>query len=80
MEQSGADRRSLLKLGAAALTGAAVSPGRGAAQNAPAPAQGAKSLPRVDIAADRITRRIAGLRPFRPSGFVVRAERLARRR
>src|SRR5262245_32828776 len=76
MEQSGADRRSLLKLGAAALTGAAVSPGNGAAQNNPRAAQGLKSLPRVDIAADRVTRRIAGLRPFRPSGFVVRAERL----
>ena len=76
MEQSGADRRSLLKFGAAALTGAAVSPGSGAAQNSPAAAQGLKSLPRVDVTADRITRRIAGLRPFRPSGFVVRAERL----
>src|SRR5262245_51736604 len=74
MEQSGADRRSLLKLGAAAPTGAAVSPGSSAAQSAPAPTQG--SLPRVDVAVDRITRRIAGLRPFRPSGFVVRAERL----
>src|SRR5215471_4075320 len=73
MEQSGADRRALLKLGAAGLTGAAVSPGSGAAQNSPGAAQGLKSLPRVDIAADRITRRIAGLRPFRPSGFVVRA-------
>ena len=76
MEQSGADRRSLLKLGAAALTGAAVSPGSGAAQNAQAPMQRLKALPRVDVAADRIARRIAGLRPFRPSGFVVRAERL----
>src|SRR5262245_61493353 len=76
MEQSGADRRSLLKFGAAALTGAAVSPGSGTAQNSPAAAQGLKSLPRVDVTADRITRRIAGLRPFRPSGFVVRTERL----
>jgi D-amino-acid oxidase len=32
------------------------------------------SLPKVDIAANRITRQVAGLRPFRPSGFVVRAE------
>jgi D-amino-acid oxidase len=76
MEQSGADRRSLLKLGATALTGAAVPPRSGAAQNAPATMQRLRSLPRVDIAADRITRRITGLRPFRPSGFVVRAERL----
>src|SRR5262245_36840949 len=71
-----ADRRSLLKLGAAALTGASASPGRRIARMSSPPAQGLRSLPRVDIAADRITRRIAGLRPFRPSGFVVRAERL----
>jgi D-amino-acid oxidase len=76
MEQSGADRRSLLKLGAAALTGAAVSPRSGATQDARAPTRGFKPPPRIDVAADRITRRIAGLRPFRPSGFVVRAERL----
>jgi glycine/D-amino acid oxidase-like deaminating enzyme len=35
-----------------------------------------KSLPKVDISPHRITRKIAGLRPFRPSGFVVRVERL----
>jgi glycine/D-amino acid oxidase-like deaminating enzyme len=32
-------------------------------------------LARVQIAADRVIRTIAGLRPFRPSGFVVRAEK-----
>jgi glycine/D-amino acid oxidase-like deaminating enzyme len=35
-----------------------------------------RTLPKVDISASRIVRRIAGLRPFRSSGFVVRAERL----
>jgi D-amino-acid oxidase len=38
---------------------------------APAP-----RLARVKVAADRVIRSIAGLRPFRPSGFVVRAEKL----
>ena len=33
-------------------------------------------LARVKVAADRVIRTIAGLRPFRPSGFVVRAEKL----
>src|SRR5579863_7928993 len=32
-------------------------------------------LARVKVAAGRVIRTIAGLRPFRPSGFVVRAEK-----
>ena len=31
-------------------------------------------LPRVNVAADRVIRTLVGLRTFRPSGFVVRAE------
>jgi D-amino-acid oxidase len=34
------------------------------------------SLARVNVAPERVIRTIAGLRPFRPSGFVVRAEKL----
>jgi len=34
----------------------------------------AACLPRVNVAADRLIRTLVGLRPFRPSGFVVRAE------
>ena len=33
-------------------------------------------LARVRVAPDRVIRTIAGLRPFRPSGFVVRGEKL----
>src|SRR5689334_15537369 len=33
-------------------------------------------LPRVRVSADRVIRTVVGLRPFRPSGFVVRAEKL----
>lgn len=65
------DRRSLLKLGAAALPLASA-----AGQTARAATEEVKSLRRVDVAEDRITRKIAGLRPFRPSGFVVRVEGL----
>jgi D-amino-acid oxidase len=35
----------------------------------------AQRLARVKVAPDRVIRTIAGLRPFRPSGFVVRAEK-----
>lgn len=76
MERSGADRRSLLKLGTAALAGAAVPLADGVSQNAFAAAEGAKPLGRVDVTEDRITRKIAGLRPFRPSGFAVGVERV----
>ena len=65
------DRRSVLKLGSAALPLAS-----GAWQTARAATEGVKPLRRVDVAEDRITRKVAGLRPFRPSGFVVRAEAL----
>ncbi|MFZ0687553.1 MAG: FAD-dependent oxidoreductase [Terriglobales bacterium] len=33
-------------------------------------------LPRVNVSADRITRSICGLRPYRRSGFVVRSEKI----
>ena len=68
-------RRSALKqvLGAAAgalLTSAC---GRGAWRlNAVTPR---RTFAKVHVAADRVIRTVTGLRPFRPSGFVVRAER-----
>src|SRR5687768_8762754 len=37
-------------------------------------------LPRVNVSAARIIRTVAGLRPYRPSGFVVRAEALGDKR
>jgi len=36
----------------------------------------ARSFARVRVSADRVIRTVVGLRPFRPSGFVVRAEKL----
>jgi D-amino-acid oxidase len=36
----------------------------------------ARDLPPVHVAADREIRTVVGLRPYRPSGFVVRAEPL----
>ncbi len=39
-------------------------------------AEPAPKLARVKVSPDRVIRTIAGLRPFRPSGFVVRGEKL----
>src|SRR5262245_24609522 len=49
--------------------------GCGAKRIATAPPQ-APRLARVIVAKDRVIRTIVGLRPFRPSGFVVRAEKI----
>jgi len=52
----------------------------GASRNYAAPdisfTRGACGLPPVRVAAEREIRTVVGLRPFRPSGFVVRAEKL----
>src|SRR5262245_35244918 len=69
MEQSGTSRRSLLTRGAAALATLPLAGGRALSAT-----DQAKALPKVDVAANRITRKLAGLRPFRPSGFVIRHE------
>src|SRR5262245_54878155 len=49
--------------------------GCGAKRIATAPPQ-APHLARVVVTKDRVIRTIVGLRPFRPSGFVVRAQKL----
>ncbi len=40
------------------------------------PAPAGERLARVKVSQDRVIRTLAGLRPFRPSGFVVRAEKM----
>ncbi|HEX6375733.1 MAG TPA: FAD-dependent oxidoreductase [Allosphingosinicella sp.] len=67
-------RRHVLRSGALAaggllLPGCATTGGRGTL-----PARGC--LPPVDVSASRVIRTMAGLRPYRASGFVVRAEAL----
>ena len=64
-------RRSLLAGAVAGLSGCA---GRRTALVAP-PAPEARLAP-VHVAGERVIRTVVGLRPFRPSGFVVRAEKL----
>src|SRR5580658_7808357 len=62
-------RRELLASAPLLLAGCAV---RRSAIMPPAPAP----LARVRVAPERVIRTIVGLRPFRPSGFVVRGEKL----
>lgn len=74
------NRRDLLVgLGAATLAGCATRPATRAARciAEDAPIVGGKCrLEPVRVSADREIRTVVGLRPYRPSGFVVRAERL----
>jgi D-amino-acid oxidase len=67
------DRRQLLRSGALA-GGALLLPGCAtlAARSGPRPG----CLPPVNVAPDRVIRTLAGLRPYRASGFVVRVEAL----
>jgi D-amino-acid oxidase len=67
------DRRAFLGSGAAALLlpGCATTMARGAWRGC---------LPPVKVAPERVIRTLAGLRPYRASGFVVRAEPLGDKR
>jgi glycine/D-amino acid oxidase-like deaminating enzyme len=67
-------RRDLLK--GLALASASAFLSACAAKKVHATLPGANCLPRVDVAMDRITRSICGLRPYRRSGFVVRTEKI----
>ena len=68
------DRRELLK--GFAMAGASALLSSCAPKNVHRIASPSLCLPRVNVAADRIIRSICGLRPYRRSGFVVRAEKL----
>ena len=63
-------KQTLFAAGSVLLTSAC---GRGARGFQAAPVQ--RSFARVRVAPNRVIRTVTGLRPFRPSGFVVRAER-----
>ncbi|WP_199200463.1 FAD-dependent oxidoreductase [Alkalicaulis satelles] len=65
-------RRAFLTLAAGAAAGAVLP--FSARASGPAP-----SLPALDVHPGRIIRTVAGLRPFRAEGYVVRAERFSRR-
>src|SRR5690242_20400704 len=63
-------RRALLGATTLALSGCA------ARRSVVSPATLSPRLVPVQVARDRLIREVVGLRPFRPSGFVVRAEKL----
>jgi D-amino-acid oxidase len=73
------DRRSLIKFGGMAAIGFAVegcAPTSSKPQLAPRAPQARRVLPAVNASWDRIIRTTIGLRPHRPSGFVLRADKL----
>lgn len=67
------DRRGAIQALAAAVVGAGLS--GCAARHRAVVGESLRRFAPVKVAADRITRTTVGLRPFRPSGFVVRGER-----
>ncbi len=68
------NRRTMLKVGGMAALGAGIE--GCAARPAPRPARASVSLAPVNVSSTRIIRTTVGLRPHRPSGFVLRAEKL----
>lgn len=73
------DRRAALKFGALAAVGFAVdgcAPKAGAKPVITAPRHAPVRLPVVNASWDRIIRTTIGLRPHRPSGFVLKADKL----
>jgi D-amino-acid oxidase len=71
------DRRTLL-IGSASAASALALPG--CATTGRTPLRQTGCLPPVNVSADRVIRTAAGLRPYRASGFVVRAEALGERK
>ena len=73
------DRRSLLKFGGMASIGFALegcATKTSGAKPQTAPRQARRGLPVVNASWDRVIRTTIGLRPHRPSGFVLKADRL----
>jgi D-amino-acid oxidase len=73
------DRRSVIRLAGMAAVGFAVegcAPRTSKPQLAPRVAQARRVLPLVNVSWDRVIRTTIGLRPHRPSGFVLKTEKL----
>jgi len=68
-------RREAIKLAGMGLVSAAFS-GACASKVATAPPRPYRDFPLVRVSEDRVIREAVGLRPYRPSGFVVRRERI----
>lgn len=70
------DRRTVLKVGGMAALGFGFGGCRSRQAARTSPARPPINLPAVDVSWDRIIRTTVGLRPHRPSGFVLKAEKL----
>src|SRR5688572_11927916 len=69
-------RKFLRSAGLTAITGTAFGFGSLPFKEAvAAPLQG-PPLPRVNVSPDRVIRTVVGLRPFRPTGFVLKSEKI----
>jgi D-amino-acid oxidase len=66
-------RRAVLKAAGLAALGTACASRRAGALVLPAPP---RRFARVRVSEDRVIRTVVGLRPYRPSGFVVRTEKI----
>src|SRR2546428_4507884 len=69
-------RRAMLKAAGLAALGAGVSACAGRRAGSLVWPEPPRRFARVHVSEDRIIRTVVGLRPFRPSGFVVRAEKV----
>ena len=74
------DRRTLLAAAALGAGGLALPGCAASLASTPPPTRRAGCLPPVDVAENRVIRTAVGLRPYRASGFVVRAETLGEKR
>lgn len=70
------NRRSLLKATGLAALGAALGTASAARVVQPRAVRARRHFAKVTVSWDRVIRTVVGLRPFRPSGFVVKTERL----
>ena len=70
------DRRTALKLGGLGALGFGFGGCAARTQARTVPARPAIALPPVDVSWDRVIRTTVGLRPHRPSGFVLKAEKV----
>ena len=69
-------RRAMLKATGLAALGAGLSACAGRRAGSLVSLEPPRRFARVHVSEDRIIRTVVGLRPFRPSGFVVRAEKV----
>jgi D-amino-acid oxidase len=76
MTGTGVGRRAMLKTAGLAALGAGVSACAGRRAGSLVWPEPPRRFARVHVSEDRILRTVVGLRPYRPSGFVVRAEKI----